>query len=97
MSRASPLPRSGDRSKAVMVGVMARLRVIAYKRTGLSNEYWTLYVRAILDQRCDGKRPLMRRRPIRNLHWLLHNDIERDHEGDRQRGDVGCGAVLKAV
>jgi hypothetical protein len=78
--------------------------VIAYNITGLSDEYWTLYVRAILDQRCDCKRPLMRRRPLRNFHWLLHNDIERDHEGenhrkevDRQRRDVGCGAVLEAV
>jgi cardiolipin synthase (CMP-forming) len=45
----------------------------------------------------------MRRRPLRHFHWLLHNDIERDHEAendrkevDRQRRDVGCGAVLEA-
>jgi hypothetical protein len=42
-------------------------------------------------------------RPLRHFHWLLHNDIERDHEAendrkevDRQRRDVGCGAVLEA-
>src|SRR5579863_7047845 len=29
MSRASPLPRSGERAKAVMVGVIGRLPVIA--------------------------------------------------------------------
>jgi hypothetical protein len=41
---------------------------------------------------------LMRRRPLRHFHWLLNNDIERDHEAendrkevDRQRRDVGCG------
>ena len=46
---------------------------------------------------------LMRRRPLRHFHWLLHNDIERDNEAendrkevDRQRSDVGCGAVLEA-
>jgi hypothetical protein len=46
---------------------------------------------------------LMRRRPLRHFHWLLHNDIERDHEAesdrkevDRHRRDVGCGAVLEA-
>ena len=42
----------------------------------------------------------MRRRPLRHFSWLLHYDIERDHEAendrkevDRQRRDVGCGAV----
>jgi hypothetical protein len=46
---------------------------------------------------------LMRRRPLRHFHWLLHNDIEGDHEAendrkevDRQRSDVGCCAVLEA-
>ena len=46
---------------------------------------------------------LSRRRPLRHFHWLLHNDIERDHEAendrkevDRQRRDVGCCAVLEA-
>jgi hypothetical protein len=41
--------------------------------------------------------------PLRHFHWLLHNDIERAHEAendgkevDRQRRDVGCGAVLEA-
>jgi dihydrofolate reductase len=24
----------------------------------------------------------MRRRPLRHFHWLLHNDIERDHEAE---------------
>ena len=45
----------------------------------------------------------MRRRPLRLFHWLLHNDIERDHEAendrkevDRQGSDVGRGAVLEA-
>jgi len=45
----------------------------------------------------------MRRWPLRRFQWLLHNDIERDHEAendrkevDRQRRDVGCGAVLEA-
>jgi len=32
MSRAKPLPRSGDRSKAVMVGIMGKLRVIGPSR-----------------------------------------------------------------
>jgi Phosphotransferase enzyme family len=42
------------------------------------------------------------RMSLRHFHWLLHNDIERDHEAendrkevDRQRSDVGCGAVLE--
>ena len=46
---------------------------------------------------------VVNRRPLRHFHWLLHNDIERDHEAendrkevDRQRSDVGCGAVLEA-
>ena len=46
---------------------------------------------------------VVNRRPLRRFQWLLHNDIERDHETendrkevDRQRSDVGCGAVLEA-
>jgi hypothetical protein len=46
---------------------------------------------------------LVDRRPLQRFHWLLHNDIERDQEAendgkevDRQRSDVGCGAVLDA-
>ena len=40
----------------------------------------------------------MRRQPLRHIHGLLHDDIERDHEAendrkkvDRQRRDVGRG------
>jgi len=45
----------------------------------------------------------MRRRPLSHFHRLLHNDFERDCKAEkdrkkvnRQRRDVGCGAVLEA-
>jgi hypothetical protein len=50
-----------------------------------------------------SRQELMRRRPLRHFHWLLHNDIEGDHEAennrkevDRQCSDVDCCAVLEA-
>src|SRR5258705_3265955 len=38
MSRPCPLPRSGDRSKAVMVGIIGRLRIIAFGSCALHPE-----------------------------------------------------------
>src|SRR5439155_10686523 len=64
MSRACPLPRSGDRSKAVMVGVIGRLRVIV--ESGVRDYDDFLMVRyavpALCLRRTNDRRPHERRR-----------------------------------
>ena len=60
MSRASPRPRSGELSKAVMVGVIGRLVVIAQLSEGRGMDVHsdTFYSPNIARANCDTRSPI---------------------------------------